>query len=87
FHYFGGSGEGRINYRGIRDERWKLLLSVDSDGKIISQALYDLCADVSERFDRLQEHPEIAIHLNNSAQEYYDELMQNLRPAGHRIQP
>ncbi len=87
FHYFGGSGEGRINYRGIRDERWKLLLSVDSDSIIISQALYDLNADVSERFDRLQEHPEIAKHLNGSAQKFYDELTQNLRPAGHRIQP
>ena len=54
-------------------------------GRIISQALYDLNADISERYDRLEKHPEIAGHLNTSAQKFHDELKQNLRPAGHRI--
>jgi len=84
FHYFGGSGEGSINYRGIRDTRWKLLLSVDPDGRIISEALYDLHADVGERFDRLQDHPDIAEQLNSAAQNFYDNLKQNLRPLGHK---
>jgi len=85
FHYLQGRRGGGINYQGIRDERWKLLLSVDSSGRIISHALYDLNADISERFDRLEKHPEIAGHLNTSAQKFHDELKQNLRPAGIRI--
>jgi arylsulfatase A-like enzyme len=87
FHYFGGSREGSINYRAIRDERWKLLLSADPGGKIIPQELYDLNADTGERFDRLAEHAEIVRQLNSTAQKFYDELKQNLRPAGHRNHP
>lgn len=83
FHYFGGSREGEVNYTGIRDLRWKLLFSVDPDGNIVSKALYDLQADVGERFDRQQDHPEIAEELNRAAQKFYGELKQNLRPAGH----
>lgn len=84
FHYFGGSGEGSISYKGIRNERWKLLFSVDPGGKIHNSALYDLDTDVSERFDRLQEHSEIAEQLNMAAQEFYVEMKQNLRPLGHQ---
>ena len=83
FHYFGGSREGSINYRGIRDEHWKLMFSVHPGGKLYPQALYDLQADVSERFDRLQDHPDIAEELNRAAQEFYDEMKENLRPLGH----
>jgi len=45
---------------------------------------YDLGADISERFNRLQAYPEIAEHLVNEAQHFYDELRINLRPAGKR---
>ena len=87
FQYFGGSGEGRINYLGIRDKRWKLMFSVDKEGSIVNRALFDLHADVSERFDRLEDHPEIAERLNDEAQKFYNELKQNLRPLGHRLKP
>lgn len=87
FHYFGGSPGGQANYRGVRDERWKLVLAVDRDGQVAGQELYDLGADVGERFDRIEQHPEIAGRLSATAQEFYDQLRQNLRPAGHRVRP
>jgi arylsulfatase A len=81
FHYFGGSGPGAANYRGIRDARWKLVLSVH-DGKVTGQELYDLGEDVGEKFDRIKDHPEIAERLASAAQAFYSELMQNIRPPG-----
>ncbi len=84
FHYLGGSPEKQVNYRGIRDERWKLILNVDPAGRVIGRELYDLGADVGEKFDRMKHHPEIAGRLAAAAQEFYDELHRHLRPAGHR---
>jgi arylsulfatase A-like enzyme len=84
FHYFAGSGEGSVNYLGIRDERWKLLFSVETDGAVTSKALYDLHADPGERFDRLEDHPEIARELNAAARSFHAEMIQNLRPLGHQ---
>ncbi|MQY79560.1 MAG: sulfatase-like hydrolase/transferase [Bacteroidetes bacterium] len=84
FHYMAGSREGRVNYLGIRDDRWKLLVNINDSGKVISRELYDLGLDVSERFNRLDQHPEIAIRLNTAAQQFYNEITSNLRPAGHR---
>jgi arylsulfatase A len=85
FHYFGGSPAGAVNYRGIRDARWKLVLNVTKDGKVAGQELYDLGADVSEKFDRLPQHPEIAQRLATVAQEFYNELLKNIRPAGQSL--
>jgi arylsulfatase A-like enzyme len=82
FHYYGGSRDGSINYQGIRDERWKLHLSVDSSGTVHPRALYDLHADIGEQFDRLQDHPEIADQLKQASEEFYKELKVNLRPLG-----
>ena len=84
FHYLGGSPEGQVNYRGVRDDRWKLVLSVGADGKVAGRELYDLGADLSEKFDRAQQHPEIVRRLEAAAQQFHDELRQNLRPAGRR---
>ena len=84
FHYLGGSMEGRVNYRGIRDERWKLIVSVGDDGKAKPEQLYDLGADIGEKFDRLKEHPDIAQRLTAEAQRFHDEIKANQRPAGRR---
>ncbi len=84
YHYLGGSQEGRVNYRGIRDERWKLVVETGEDGKCTPQQLYDLGADSGEKFDRLKQHPEIAGRLRAAAQAFYDEIRQNTRPAGKR---
>lgn len=83
FHYMGGSLKEETNYLGIRDERWKLLVSISNDGKLVARELYDLGTDVSERFNRMKNHPEIATRLLTEAQEFYDDLQRNIRPAGY----
>jgi arylsulfatase A-like enzyme len=85
FHYLGGSPEKQINYRGIRDAKWKLVLAVDNEGKVEPRELYDLDSDPGERFDRLKQHPDIAQRLASAAQEFYTALRANMRPAGKRV--
>ncbi len=87
FHYLGGSAEGAVNYHGIRDDRWKLIVTVGADGKVAGKELYDLGPDTGEKFDRLKQHPQIAQRLAVAAQAFYDELRANLRPAGKRARP
>ncbi|PXX21484.1 sulfatase [Arenibacter sp. ARW7G5Y1] len=82
FHYMGGSREGEANYLGIRDDRWKLMVNVDSSGVLVAKELYNLGTDVGERFNRLTQQPEIATRLRMEAQKFYDELSKNIRPAG-----
>jgi arylsulfatase A-like enzyme len=84
FHYLGASQEGRVNYRGIRDGRWKLVLSVDAEGEIEAGELYDLGADISEKFNRAAQHPEIVAKLRAAAEKFHREIRANLRPAGKR---
>jgi len=83
-HYFGYGAEGQINYQGIRDERWKLSCQSDLQGHILSRQLYDLGSDPSERFDRMNHHPEIAERLEAEARAFVDNLRQNMRPSGKR---
>lgn len=85
-HYFGSSAEGKINYQGIRDERWKLACQSDPQGRILSRQLYDLGSDLGERFDRVKNHPEIAERLEAEARAFVDGLRQNMRPSGKRKQ-
>lgn len=87
FHYFGCSPEGSADYAGIRDERWKLRVRTDPDGRLVNRYLIDLNNDVSEKFDRIEDHPEIAERLRNTAQEFYDEMLLNMRPTGHINKP
>src|SRR5690606_13580352 len=86
-HYLGGSREGQVTYRAVRDDRWKLIVAVDAEGRVQPSELYDLGSDVSERFDRLEDHPDIAERLTQVAQQFYAEIRQNLRPAGRIDQP
>ena len=85
FHYLGGSAQpAAIQYRAIRDERWKFTVTVIAENKIAPAELYDLGADLGENFDRVKQHPEIATRLASVAQEFHDELRANIRPAGRR---
>jgi arylsulfatase A len=79
FHYFGG---GAANYRGIRDDRWKLVLAVNREGRVSGQELYDLGADPGEQHDRMKHHPDMAQRLEAAAQRFFDEFRQNIRPIG-----
>lgn len=84
FHYLGGSAQpGVVQYRAVRDERWKLVVTL-SGHRLAPTELYDLGADVGERFNRLDRHPEIAARLLPAAQAFYDELRAHIRPAGRR---
>jgi arylsulfatase A len=83
FNYFGGSNEGRINYVAIRNDRWKLHISVSPEGEVVGKELYDLNADISERFNRIDRYPEVAESLKMAAGKFYRELSVSLRPAGH----
>lgn len=86
FHYLGGSAQpATLNYHAIRDERWKLTVTVGADHKIAPAELYDLGADLGEKFDRVKQHPEIAARLAAAAQTFHDELRANIRPAGRRV--
>jgi arylsulfatase A-like enzyme len=87
FHYMSGSPDGQVNYRGIRNERWKLLVATDGEGGVTGKELYDLGADVGERFNRLEQHPEIAQELAAAAGVFYRKLRSQLRPAGWRAAP
>ncbi|MBL9200066.1 MAG: sulfatase [Opitutaceae bacterium] len=84
FHYLGGSAlPTAVQYRAIRDDRWKLTVAI-RDHRLAPAELYDLEADIGEKFDRLKQHPEIAARLLPAAQAFYDELRANIRPAGRR---
>ncbi len=84
FHYMAGSPEGQVNYRGIRDNRWKLLVTIDNDGNMHGSELYDLGSDAGERFNRLDWHPDVVQRLTREAQTFYNDLIINIRPAGKR---
>lgn len=84
FHYMLGSQEGRVNYQGIRNEKWKLMFTIQ-DGKVTGKELYEIDTDISERFNRLELYPEIVEELSTAAESFYNEIRNNIRPTGHRI--
>ena len=83
YHYYaGGRPDRATNYRGIRDNRWKLIVKSAADGKVTPVELYDLASDPSEKFDRLKQHSDIAERLLVEAQSFHTELIANKRPVG-----
>lgn len=83
FHYFSGTRPGApANLRGVRDARWKLLIRNEKDGLVRATDLYDLGADPSERFNRLEAHPETANRLLKEAVRFRTELRTQQRPFG-----
>jgi arylsulfatase A-like enzyme len=80
FYYFAGAQDG-VNLRAVRDRSWKLF--VEREGDLVKRVeLYDLGGDVSETRNRIEDHPDIAQRLENKAQEFYNELVNNQRPIG-----
>lgn len=87
YFYYGGSGRRnpRPNLRAVRVEDWKLFVRRQADGKFAATELYDLHEDVSERFNRIERHPEIADRLLETAQRFHNDLLKNSRTLG-RVQ-
>lgn len=82
FYYFLGRRLGRIPIAAVRDRRWKLLLRRSEDGTFQVGPLYDLAWDVSERTNRINDHPEEARRLEASARIFCNVLQDNIRPLG-----
>ena len=83
FHYFGGARPGSpANYRGVRDARWKLLTRTDKNGAAHPRELYDLGNDPSEKFNRLEQHPEIVKRLMAEVRSLRAEFKDHRRPHG-----
>ncbi len=83
FHYFAGTRPGApANHRGVRDARWKLLTRMGKDDVLRATELYDLNADPSERFDRLEAHPAIGQRLMGEIVRFRTELKEQQRPYG-----
>ena len=82
-HYFGGGRiGGAANYRAIRDARWKLIVRTSRQGRAEALELYDLGADPSEKFNRLNRHPEIVERLLAAAGNFRKEFATTRRPLG-----
>ncbi len=82
FYYFGGGHpDGEVHVGAVRDQRWKLHVMWRNEA-LSPVALYDIQRDVSERFDRLDQHPDIAARLLAAALEFDDELLSHRRPVG-----
>lgn len=84
FHYMAGSRPSKVNYLGIRNDRWKLLVNINDEGMVVGKELYDLGADPGEKFNRLEMNTKMAALLRDQAQEFYDDLLKNIRPVGQR---
>lgn len=84
FHYMAGSRPNKVNYLGIRNDRWKLLVNINDEGMVVGKELYDLGADPGEKFNRLEMNTKMAALLRDQAQAFYDDLLKNIRPVGQR---
>jgi arylsulfatase A len=87
YFYYGGSGRRnpRANLRAVRVDQWKLFVRRGANGQFTATELYNLHEDVSEKFNRLERHPEIASRLLETAQKFNNDLTRNSRPLG-RVQ-
>ncbi|UCD28815.1 MAG: sulfatase, partial [Planctomycetota bacterium] len=82
FYYYAGSHPGKTpRLRAVRSRQWKLHLKMN-DNKLIGTELYDLYGDISERKNRIKDHPDIAKRLQDAAQKFNDQLRKNIRPLG-----
>ena len=79
--YFAGARPPALRLRGVREGRWKLLTRPTEDG-LEPEALYDLHEDVSEKFDRQENFPEIARRLLAAAQDMAERIRRERRPLG-----
>ena len=82
FYYFRHCYPGETKLGAVRDQRWKLMLKQTQSGDLAGGELFDLGADVGEKFDRRPHHPEKAARLLEQARSFASELAANVRPVG-----
>ncbi len=83
FHYFAGTRPGgAANYRGIRDQQWKLIVRTDKQGRVHPKELYDLGEDPSEKFDRMEQFPKVVERMITEAREFRTAFKDQRRPPG-----
>ena len=73
FFYYRGN-----NLEAVRSGRWKLRRTKKPE-------LYDLDADISEKNNLLDKHPEIVKRLSDIMDEFDRELKANARPPGKAV--
>jgi hypothetical protein len=59
-----------------------LIVRTGTENKVTPVELYDLAADPSEKYDRLEQHADVAERLLVAAQEFHTELIAVRRPVG-----
>ena len=72
----------KVRLAAIRDKNWKLKLEQKQEERLIPIELYDLEADVGEKYNRIKQHPEIVESMLEQAKRFQSECSQNKRPLG-----
>lgn len=83
-HYFSMSGakSNKVNYKGLRNQKWKLLVKTSRSGELVPVQLYDLESDISEKNNVLKQNSEIAKTMAVDASKFLEEFKANRRPVG-----
>lgn len=82
-HYFAGSRHDKAsNYKAIRNNNWKLFFKRDKSREFIASELYLINEDPSEKYNKINQHPEIVNSLLKKANNFYLDLENNKRPIG-----
>ncbi|MBT5073900.1 MAG: sulfatase [Kordiimonadaceae bacterium] len=90
FYYYGGNpAENEANLMAVRQGRWKLHFKKENRRAVMplkGVELYDLHRDVSEKYNRSEDHPDVVARLEQLAKEFNASLIENIRPLGRVAQ-
>lgn len=83
-HYMvgGRGGSSKMNYKAVRNQKWKLFVKMSKSGKVSPTELYNLETDVSEKKNVLKQNQAIAKAMAADATVFLKELIKNKRPVG-----
>ena len=96
-HYYNATYSTIGAFQAVRQGPWKLALEPQREGMGIQEIspdaagkaprLYNLDADIGERTDLADQHPDIAAKLQNLITKMNNEIKRNCRPAGLSANP
>jgi predicted transcriptional regulator len=78
----GRGGSSKMNYKAVRNQKWKLFVKMSKSGKVSPTELYNLETDVSEKKNVLKQNQAIAKAMAADATVFLKELIKNKRPVG-----